>query len=107
MNSCSVAPLLFIHLIENAYKHSPARLEPADIKVSIAVNEKSLTFDIGNPINKQPGNNLEGPGGIGLQNVRKRLALLYPDQHKLEIDGSGETFNISLTISGPQLKAHE
>jgi hypothetical protein len=94
-----IAPLLFIHLLENAYKHSPARLEPGDIKVRIMVKEKSLTFNIKNPINKQRNSHLEEPGGIGLQNVRKRLALLYPDQHHLEINIKSETSIINLAIS--------
>jgi hypothetical protein len=99
-NSCNIAPLLFIHLLENAYKHSPARLEPGDIKVSMVVDQKSLIFNIQNPINKKPGNHLDGPGGIGLQNVRKRLALLYPSRHELEINRTADKFAILLKIIG-------
>ena len=106
-DSCQIAPLLFIHLLENAYKHSPARLEPGDIKVSVAIIENTLTFRIQNPVNKNPGNALEDPGGIGLPNVQKRLALLYPDQHQLEINNSGETFEIILKIQGLQLQTNE
>jgi len=98
--SCNVAPLLFIHLLENAYKHSPARLEAGDIKVSMIVDQKSLIFNIQNPVNKTPGNGLDEPGGIGLQNVRKRLALLYPDRHELEISSTSDKFAIVLKISG-------
>ena len=105
--SCHIAPLLFIHLLENAFKHSPARLEPGAIKVSVAVIENTLTLTIQNPINKNPGNTLEEPGGIGLQNVRKRLALLYPDKHILEIKNAGETFSIILNIKGLHLQVHE
>ena len=100
IEACHIAPLLFIHLLENAYKHSPARLEPGDIRVSVEIMENSFTFSIQNPINKSPGNALEEPGGIGLQNVRKRLMLLYPDQHNLETNSTGEMFNIILRISG-------
>lgn len=103
--SCQIVPLLFIHLLENAYKHSPARLEPGDINVRIQIMENTLTFSIQNPVNKNPGNALEAPGGIGLQNVRKRLALLHPDQHNLEISNTGEMFNIILKISGLHVTA--
>jgi hypothetical protein len=98
--SCKVAPLLFIHLLENAYKHSPARLEPGAIKVSMVINQKCLIFNIQNPISKKNGNELDGPGGIGLQNVRKRLVLLYPDRHELEINTTADKFAIHLKISG-------
>jgi sensor histidine kinase YesM len=107
IEACHIAPLLFIHLLENAYKHSPARLGPHDIKVRVEIIENNLTFSIQNPISKSPGNALEEPGGIGLQNVRKRLLLLYPDQHKLLINSSKETFNINLKIGGLHLHAHE
>ncbi|WP_018478887.1 sensor histidine kinase [Pontibacter roseus] len=105
--SCHIAPLLFIHLLENAYKHSPARLEPGDVKVSVAIKENTLTFSIQNPIGKHQGNKLEEPGGIGLPNVQKRLALLYPDQHQLEVNNMGETFTVTLKIHNLHLQVHE
>ncbi|MFD2513268.1 sensor histidine kinase [Pontibacter locisalis] len=105
--SCHIAPLLFIHLLENAYKHSPARLEPGSIKVSVEIKENTLTFRVQNPISNNPGNALEEPGGIGLTNVRKRLALLYQDQHELEISSTGETFIVTLKIYGLHIQAHE
>ncbi|WP_303310867.1 sensor histidine kinase [Hymenobacter sp. BT730] len=105
--SCYIAPLLFIHLLENAYKHSPARLEPGDLKVRMEVKEDTLIFSVQNPIGKKSANPLEEPGGIGLPNVRKRLSLLYPDQHTLTIQQTGETFTVNLTIHGLHVPAHE
>ncbi|MEJ8800716.1 sensor histidine kinase [Pontibacter sp. H249] len=105
--SCHIAPLLFIHLLENAYKHSPARLEPGDVKVSVEIKENTLTFCIQNPIGNNVRNTLEEPGGIGLPNVRKRLTLLYPGKHHLEINNSGEVFTVTLKIYGLQPQTHE
>ncbi|ANE49284.1 sensor histidine kinase [Flavisolibacter tropicus] len=105
--ACHIAPLLFIHLLENAYKHSPARLNPGDLKVKVEVQEDILTFSVQNPVGNNPAHTLEEPGGIGLPNVRKRLTLLYPDQHTLEIQNSGETFAVVLKIQGLQLQPHE
>ncbi|WP_242918023.1 sensor histidine kinase [Pontibacter liquoris] len=102
-----IAPLLFIHFLENAYKHSPARLEPGAIKVHLALKENTLTLCIQNPIGSRPGNALEEPGGIGLPNVQKRLALLYPNQHTLEISSTDELFTVTLEIQNLQLQAHE
>ncbi|OON65619.1 sensor histidine kinase [Hymenobacter sp. CRA2] len=105
--ACYIAPLLFIHLLENAYKHSPARLAPGDLKVRVEVKEDGLAFSVQNPIGKKTANPLEEPGGIGLPNVRKRLALLYPGQHTLSIQNTGDTFTVVLTIYGLHLQAHE
>lgn len=105
--ACHIAPLLFIHLLENAYKHSPARLNPGDLKVKVEVMEDILTFSVQNPVGKNPVNALDEPGGIGLPNVRKRLTLLYPGQHTLEIHNSGETFAVVLKIHGFQLQPNE
>ena len=105
--SCSIAPLLFIHLLENAYKHSPARLEPGDLKVRVAINEDRLAFSVQNPIGKRSANPLEETGGIGLPNVRKRLSLLYPDQHTLTIQNTGKTFTVGLAIHGLHSQVYE
>jgi LytS/YehU family sensor histidine kinase len=99
-----VAPLLFIHLLENAYKHSPAWLSPGDLKMRVEVIEDALTFSVENPVGKNPNHALDEPGGIGLPNVRKRLALLYPGRHTLEINSSRETFALVLKIYGLQLQ---
>jgi hypothetical protein len=105
--ACHIAPLLFIHLLENAYKHSPARLQPGDLKVRVAVTDGTLAFCVQNPVAKQAASPLEEPGGIGLPNVRKRLALLYPGQHMLTIANTGDTFTVNLTIHGLPALAHE
>lgn len=107
MDSCHIAPLLFIHLLENAYKHSPARLDPCNIKVCVEIKENTLTFIVQNPIRKHHENKLEEPGGIGLANVRKRLTLLYPEKHTLEIKNSDEIFTVTLKIYDLHLQAHE
>ncbi|HYE54476.1 MAG TPA: histidine kinase, partial [Chitinophagaceae bacterium] len=105
--TCHIAPLLFIHLLENAYKHSPARLEPGDIKVKVKVKEDALTFSVQNPVGGSKAYAYDEPGGIGLPNVRKRLALLYPGQHTLEIHSQDGTFAVVLRIQGLQSHSHE
>ncbi|HEX9980229.1 MAG TPA: histidine kinase [Flavobacterium sp.] len=94
-----IAPLLFIHLMENAYKHSPARLNPGDIKVRVTGQKDTLTFAVQNPIGRNASHTLDGPGGIGLPNIRKRLQLLYPDTHSLEINSTDGRYMITLKIS--------
>ena len=99
VESCHVAPLLFIHLLENAYKHSPSRLEPGSIKVKVTVKENELFFTSKNPIATKRDHSLEEPGGIGLTNVQKRLQLLYPHQHSLQINKTEDLFTVELKIT--------
>ena len=106
-DTCHIAPLLFIHLLENAYKHSPGRLNPHDIKVRVEVIGDNLTFSLKNPVGKQQANAFDEHGGIGLPNVKKRLALLYPDKHTLEIYNDGDVFALELKIHGIQLLSDE
>jgi Histidine kinase len=105
--ACYIAPLLFVHLLENAYKHSPARLAPGDLRVRVALDADALTFSVQNPVGSKAAVALDEPGGIGLPNVRKRLALLYPGRHTLTIQNTGETFTVLLTIHGLHVPAHE
>jgi hypothetical protein len=106
--TCYIAPLLFIHLLENAYKHSPARLNPGDVKVRVEVKEGALSFSVQNPVDKHPTHHtLDEPGGIGLPNVRKRLTLLYPDQHTLKVTHTVGTFCVDLKIHGLQSQTYE
>jgi hypothetical protein len=99
---CQIAPLLFIHLLENTYKHSPAKLGTGSIKVSVSVEDDSLVFICHNPIGNKTDNLLEEPGGIGLANVQKRLQLLYPEKHSLEIDKTETHFSVQLKINMKQ-----
>ena len=105
--ACNIAPLLFIHLIENAYKHSPSTLSPGDIEVLVEVKDDTLSFSVKNPVGKRISNKLDEPGGIGLSNARKRLALLYPDRHELDIYNAGESFALVLKIYDLHLQLHE
>lgn len=105
--SCHIAPMLLIHLLENSYKHSPARLNPGDLKARVEVKEDMLIFSVQNPVGRDSNRPFDEPGGIGLPNIRKRLALLYPGQHKLDINKYDETFSVELTLTGLQLQPDE
>ena len=98
-DTCHIAPLLFIHLLENAYKHTPARLESGSIKVRLKVKENKLTFSLENPVGSRRENLMEEQGGIGLPNVKKRLQLIYPDHHSLHINKTDEVFTVRLEIT--------
>jgi hypothetical protein len=107
VDSCRVAPLLFVHLLENAYKHSHLHLNPGDIQVCIEVTGEELSFRIRNPVGDQHGKAVEAVGGIGLANVRKRLQLLYPGRHHFEAGRAEAFFHVVLKIQCLPAPDHE
>ena len=78
-----VAPLLFISLIENAFKHGMNSNAPASINISLMENGQCLTFVCNNTNNPKPTKDRSG-SGIGLENTRRRLNLLYSGRYTWE-----------------------
>ncbi|MCU4155841.1 histidine kinase [Carboxylicivirga sp. A043] len=94
-----IPPLLFIPFIENAFKHGISYRENSFIHIKMEVDNKVLQFSCVNSISKTPETKLtEKHSGIGLENVRKRLQLLYPDKHRLTIDNTNTEFKVELSI---------
>jgi LytS/YehU family sensor histidine kinase len=96
----SVAPLLFIVLLENAFKHGVESLrEGAYIYVSLRTvpEEGKVVFEIQNNFDDQDGGDKQG---IGLENLKKRLELLYPNRHKLDIVKEEGVFTVNLELYG-------
>jgi len=75
-----IAPLLFISLIENAFKHGVSATKESSINISMTSNKKTVQFAIENDNFPKKTDDKSG-SGIGLQNVEKRLQLLYPNKH--------------------------
>lgn len=95
-----VPPLLFIPFIENAFKHGISYREKSFIHISMAVEENRIKFDCRNSVrqqNQQDGD--ENHSGIGLENVKKRLNLLFPDRHNLNIEQSTSEYHVLLEIA--------
>ncbi|UFH54930.1 sensor histidine kinase [Spirosoma sp. KNUC1025] len=93
-----IAPLLLVPFLENAFKHGTSeQLEQAWMHIDLSVHGTLLKFKVINSREADPHNGTP-IGGIGLQNVKKRLQLLYPDRHELRIAAEDETFMISLTL---------
>ena len=100
----TIPPLLFVPFIENAFKHGVSYRERSFIIVRMAIEDEEINFVAENSI----GNNspTEDPkhSGIGLENVRKRLALLFPGKHKLKIESNETVFRVELSIQKDKLK---
>lgn len=92
-----VAPLLFIALIENAFKHGISPSSPSFIHIDIHENDKQLICIIRNSY--FPKNETDQSGsGIGLENLHRRLEILYPHKHIIRTEKEGETFVSELII---------
>ncbi|HYK76776.1 MAG TPA: histidine kinase [Daejeonella sp.] len=99
LGSLQIAPMLLIPFVENAFKHGISLKEPSSIRISLFSKEKTLYFDVSNTIHLKAGSDPEKDNnGIGLNNVRQRLMLLYPGKHDLSIRENGKEFFIHLTI---------
>ncbi|MEL6719222.1 MAG: histidine kinase [Bacteroidota bacterium] len=95
-----IPPLLFINLIENAFKHG---IEPATkdcfLHLSLHSDEKQLIFTCENSFEDQK----EHQDGTGLKNLRRRLELLFPDRHELITQMGQQVFKAKLIISVSRL----
>ncbi|MEM9361140.1 MAG: sensor histidine kinase [Bacteroidota bacterium] len=91
-----VAPLLFIILLENAFKHGVETIQKeAYIHLTMQSKNEQLTFTIENNFDNTVSKNQKG---IGLDNLRKRLSYTYPDTHELIINESSNVYNVKLSL---------
>jgi len=95
-----IAPLLLIPFVENSFKHGTSKmLEKPYILLSISILDNTLYFKL---INSKPPGSEEtvphGTGGLGLKNVKKRLDLLYPATHELQLFNEPTTYTVLLKI---------
>lgn len=94
-----IAPLLFISLIENAFKHGISNDKPSFIHVTIHVEEdKKIMCTIQNSYFPKDNQDKSG-SGIGLVNLQKRLELLYPERYVLRCERVGETYMTGLILN--------
>ena len=91
----SIAPLLLISFVENAFKHGVSYQQESFIEVTVAVNDGKLQFSCRNSKAASPN---EEKGGVGLANVRKRLDLLYQSNYTLSIHDDADVYTVELII---------
>lgn len=94
----SLPPMIFISFVENAFKHGISYREPSFIDISLRTSPEQLNFTCRNSNFGQMIDQKGVHSGIGLENIRKRLALLYQDKHTLLINETPDVFEINLTI---------
>lgn len=92
-----VAPLLYISLIENAFKHGISATKTTEINFVITTDSKNIYFKSTNSYYPK-GKSDESGSGIGLENLEKRLPLLYDDEYIFESKIENNYFIVSLTL---------
>lgn len=95
-----IAPLLFIPFLENSFKHGVTNtIHEGYVNILLDVEEDRLKLEIENSKPQtMPAETHKKSGGIGLQNVRRRLNLLYPDQYDLLIKDTPRSYFVSLDL---------
>lgn len=94
----SIAPLLFIPFVENAFKHGQKNVKSPGIRIILICNNDSVIFEVINCFDKTKSYNKDNTPGVGLSNTKRRLELLYPERHELEIRQEGHLYISKLTI---------
>lgn len=93
-----IPPLLLLPLIENAIKHGTSEnRHPGFINIHLQVEQGNLQFTVKNAVEDQKAS--ETPHGLGLQNLRRQLALLFPNRHQLTITNDNHYFQVDLAIN--------
>lgn len=93
-----IAPMLFIPFIENAFKHCSNKEHEGAIEIEISENHDQLGFFTSNSYDPDSTGEKDDSGGIGLDLVKRRLKLIYPERHVLEITDENSRFTVRLNI---------
>ena len=95
MDAQLLPPFLFIPFVENAVKHGASTVGHSYLNLDFIIKDKQLHF---RAENSKPAVKQQLVGGLGLSNIKRRLELLYPDKHNLEITDSTDKYIVNLTI---------
>ena len=99
INKVWLPPLLFIPFVENAVKHNTDSENASFVHLSFIVQDNRLLFRCENSI-PLPEEEVKEPriGGLGLKNIKRRLELLYPGRHSLEIIEMKQSYTVNLQL---------
>ncbi len=96
--SSHIEPMLLIPFVENAFNHGVGFIENPTIDIELKDSSSELYFRVANKKGTVMNETKDESSGIGLANVKRRLELLYPTNHQLQVNDSGSDFIITLTI---------
>jgi two-component system LytT family sensor kinase len=93
-----IPPMLLIPFVENAFKHGISLKTPSFVRIRLDVEREKFEFSVSNSKHSRSEKNEEAGLGIGLQNVSRRLELLYPGNHELAISDGEKEFEVRLVL---------
>ncbi len=93
-----ITPMLFIPFVENIFKHGSKTQKNPAFHIHLKITPNAVVFRAENPVKSRNQQSHQGHG-IGIQNVRRRLELLYPNRHLLEIHDNNAIFKVYLRIN--------
>ena len=93
-----IEPMLMIPFVENAFKHGVGLVVDPSIEIYLNISDKKLHFSVRNKIAPGSAEVKDNSSGIGLKNVQRRLELLYPESHRLELTRTEEWFKAELWL---------
>jgi len=94
-----IEPMLLIPFVENAFKHGTGMIENPEINISLKEKDSILQFTVSNKFSSTINDVKDKSSGIGLNNVKRRLNLLYGKNHSLYINDADGCFSVSLQIN--------
>jgi two-component system LytT family sensor kinase len=94
----TIVPMVFISFVENAFKHGSKKVQSPGIIINLNVTDDKINFEVANYFKAGDISNIDITGGIGLQNIKRRLELLYKEKHKLEISKTEDKYIVKLEI---------
>jgi len=99
-NSKTIAPMMLITLVENAFKHGISPARKTSIAITLDTRDDKISFRVENDkIRNRARSKLEkDSGGVGLPNLRKRLNMIYPNQHRLDIEERNGRFIANMEL---------
>ncbi|KGL61901.1 sensor histidine kinase [Polaribacter sp. Hel1_85] len=93
-DSLQISPMLLIPFVENSFKHGAIIDGVLKVDINLKIENNKLFFEIKNFSSKEK----DTENGIGLENIKKRLLMLYPNKHQLKIEETSLSFKVTLEI---------
>ena len=94
----TIAPMLLIPFVENAFKHGSKTGPLPGIRIHLTASSHLILFEVSNNVKKNVIGTKDTIGGIGLQNIKRRLEILYPGKYTLETNQDNDLYRIKLLI---------
>jgi len=98
-SNIKVAPMLFIPFVENAFKHCTDKSLAGAIRITFTIRNKQVLFESENIADLTKRISKDESSGVGLNIVRRRLELIYPGRHALNIKEENKTFSVTLSVN--------